>query len=82
MTTDLDAFATVVGETLVSSVRAERTTGDYIDTLTVSNAHSALDAATIKVTSSAPSTVVLKTSVSVPKFARQLPVMRRLVTRS
>lgn len=67
VTADLYAAATVVAEPLVSSVRPGRTACDYTYTVTVSDAQSALDAAKINVTSSAPSTVVFKTSVSVPR---------------
>jgi hypothetical protein len=67
--TDTYAAATVVGQTLVSSVRSGRTTFDYTYTVTLMNGAPALNSATINVTSSAPSTVVLKSTVSVPALA-------------
>jgi hypothetical protein len=67
--TDVYAAATVVGQTLISSVRSGRTTFDYTYELVVSNAQPALNSAMIAVTSRAPSTIVLKNSVMVPAIA-------------
>jgi hypothetical protein len=66
---DTYAAATVVGQTLLSAVRSGRTTFDYTYTVTLMNSAPALNSATINVTSSAPSTVVLKSVVSVPALA-------------